>query len=520
MGQVRASLRANSSGRLVGWGSSKGAACLVLLILLVAFGLRLYRLGYQSIWYDEAVSLHLSSKDLQALTLHTAGDIHPPLYYYLLHFWILLAGNSEFSAAFLSVVFGMLLVAGCCRLGTRLYDRWVGLLAAFLVAISSFNVWYSQEVRMYTLGAFLGLASLYCLVKLAGLAERDSGADRQPEGGSPRHRPLWLYWLGYVLSAAAGLYTLYYFAFVLLLENLFVFGWWLAARVRSQERPLSLHQWLPAQLLVAALYAPWVPIAARQALQPPVPPWRGFTGLASAVVESWTALALGQSVEPGSLVVWPVLLFILAVYLLGLIGLVRGRRRWPTGALLCGYTFLPLAAIYLLSLHTPLFHVRYMFTYSPAFYLVFAVGLVQLRRTSRVALLVGLAAISLGSAYSIHRMHFEPQYAADDHRGAVRYIEERLAPGDAVLVNAGYAYPAFLYYYDGDLAWRGRLVDYTPNVRSDGGVVLLQTGSIGGAETLGWGDPKSDFYPTSIEETTRALERVFEQHGRVWVYRI
>jgi 4-amino-4-deoxy-L-arabinose transferase-like glycosyltransferase len=520
MSQVRARLRANSSRRLAGWGSSKGAACLVLLILLVAFGLRLYRLGYQSLWYDEAVSVYLASKDLVALTLHTAGDIHPPLYYYLLHLWILVAGASEFSAAFFSLFFGMVLVAGCFRLGCELLDRRVGLVAAFLVAVSPFNISYSQEVRMYTLGAFLGLVSLYCLARLAGLAGRGSGADRQPEGASSPRRPRWIFWLGYILSAAAGLYTLYYFAFLILYENLFVVGWWLAARVRNRERPLSLGRWVLAQALVVMLYAPWIPTAARQALQPPVPPWRDFTGLASATVESWTALALGQSVEPGTILVWPVLLFILAVYLLGLLGLVRGRRRWPTAVLLCGYTSAPLAVIYLLSLHTPLFHARYVFTYSPAFYLLVAAGLVEISRRTRLAMLIGLAAITLASVYSVSRIHFAPQYAADDHRAAVSYMEQRLAPGDAVLINAGYAYPAFLYYYDGELSWRGRLVDYRPEVEGDEGVVLLQTGSIGGSESLGWGDPKSDFYPTSVEETERALERVFDQHERVWVYRI
>ena len=72
-------------------------------ILLAAFALRLYRLGVSSLWYDETVSGVLAQQDLLALTRHTAGDIHPPLYYYLLHFWGRLAGWSEFSVAFVSL---------------------------------------------------------------------------------------------------------------------------------------------------------------------------------------------------------------------------------------------------------------------------------------------------------------------------------------------------------------------------------------------------------------------------------
>ncbi|MDH4136466.1 MAG: hypothetical protein OEW09_07110, partial [Anaerolineae bacterium] len=98
-------LRAENSTAHKGWTLASIAA-----ILLLAFALRLYRLGYQSIWYDEGVSIHLAQKSLAALTAHTAGDIHPPLYYYLLHFWLKAAGSSEFAVAFLSLTFGLLLV--------------------------------------------------------------------------------------------------------------------------------------------------------------------------------------------------------------------------------------------------------------------------------------------------------------------------------------------------------------------------------------------------------------------------
>jgi 4-amino-4-deoxy-L-arabinose transferase-like glycosyltransferase len=493
---------------------------LLLLIFLVAFALRLYRLGYQSIWYDEAVSIHLAMKDLRGLTQHTAGDIHPPLYYYLLHFWTKAAGTSEFSAAFLSLVFGILIIAGCYRLGTDLYDRRVGLLTAFLVGVSPFNLWYSQEIRMYTLGAFLGLVSLYCLIRLADLTGRDDQAQSVSAEASIHGRGgKWKLWIGYVLSAVAGLYTLYYFAFLLVFENLLVSGWRLASRRARRDPPAFLRRWVLAQLLVVLLYLPWLPVALRQALDPPVPPWRSFTGLGSVILESWTALSLGQSVDPESLLVWPVLSFMFALYLLGVRG-VRTESRGPLKSiLLCGYTFVPLFFIYLLSLRTPLFHVRYAFTYSPPFYLLLAVGLAGLMRSWRLALPIGLTVIALACGYSTYRYHFDPQYAADDHRGAVSYMEKGIAPGDAVLVNAGYAYPAFLYYYEGGIAWRGRLTDYQPENRREG-LTVLQTGSIGGDSGLGWGDPDSDFYATSEEETARALERVFAYHDRVWVYRI
>jgi len=508
MGRARKSGQARLRYRLTWWSSPRGAAALLVLIIIFAFALRLYRLGYQSIWYDEGVSLHLAMKDLRSLTVHTAGDIHPPLYYYLLHFWIRAAGPSEFSAAFLSLIFGVLLVALSYRLADELYGSRIGLLTAFLIAISPFNLWYSHEIRMYTLGAFLGLTSLYCLMRLTGMMGREG------RGGTRR------YWLGYILSAVAGLYTLYYFAVLLLFENLFVFGWWLFHRLGRKKAPLSLAHWLLAQGAVLLLYLPWLPIALRQALDPPVPPWRELTGLGTMLVESWAALSLGQSVDPESAFIWPVLSFLFAIYLLGVLRPPAGDRDKARTILFCAYTFVPLLVIYVLSLRTPLFHVRYVFTYSPPFYLLLGLGFVRLKETSRPALAVALIVLTVSSGYSIYNFHFAAEYAADDHRGAVGYLEERIAPGDAVLINAGYAYPPFLYYYEGEIAWRVRLPDYEPSYQHEDGVTILQTGVIGGDEGLGWGDPASDFYSTTEEETAQALERIFAEHPRVWVYRI
>src|SRR5512141_1605695 len=107
---------------------------LVLILLLAAFALRLYRLGVSSLWYDETVSTFLAKQDLVELTRHTAGDIHPPLYYYLLHFWGQLAGWSEFVMAFASLFFGVLLIALVFRAAREWFTPNVALVSASLIA--------------------------------------------------------------------------------------------------------------------------------------------------------------------------------------------------------------------------------------------------------------------------------------------------------------------------------------------------------------------------------------------------
>jgi hypothetical protein len=489
---------------------------LLVAVLLLAFGLRAHRLGAGSLWYDETVSVHLAGKSLPALVAHTAGDIHPPGYYILLHLWTRLAGSSDLAVAFPSLFFGLLLVALAYRVGAQVFGRRAGILAAFLVAISPYNIWYSQEVRMYTLGAVLGMGVLCALIPLlAAPASRRSLSIK--------------YLALYVLFGALGLWMLYYFAFLLVAINLLVGLWWLLARQRRGVGWGWLGRWALAQVAVLLLYAPWLPVAWRQATNPPVPPWRGFTGLGELLLETWSALSLGQSVEPAG--VWPVLLLFAALFGLGLFskrlsprlrsGLAGGESLpW----FLAGYVFLPVLLIYLASFVTPLYHVRYAFTYSPPIYIILGGGLAWLWQRWRPAAWLALVVIVVFSSISLRAYHSQPEYASDDHRAAARFLAERWRPGDAILVNAGYAYTALLTYWDGELiAWRGRLVgEGATGWRKveDRGPVVLQTGTVDGEPSLGWGDPASDFYAMSQREMAGALERLFAEFDRLWVYRI
>jgi uncharacterized membrane protein len=488
---------------------------LPLAIVLLAFGLRLYRLGASSLWYDETVSVYLAEQSLPALIAHTAGDIHPPGYYILLHAWIRLAGHSDFAVAFPSLIFGVVLVALAYRLAARFFRPEAGLLAAFLVTVSPYNLWYSQEVRMYTLAAALGMLLLEAILPL--LHSR------------PVTLPSWPRLAAYAVCAAVGLWVLYYFAFLLAAINLMVLAWWLnTARRRSRgaagNRLRWLGRWLLAQVAVLLFYAPWLPVAWRQVTHPPVPPWRSFTALGDLLVQTWTALSLGQSVRPAALWAWPVLLLFAVLFVLGLF-----CRRRQTGAASCfaapwflsGYIFLPVLLIGLASLVTPLFHVRYAFTYSTPFYIILAAGLVAVVRKWRPALWLGLAVVVIASGMSIGAYHADPRYATDDHRAAAHLLSERWRPGDAILVNAGYAYTALLTYWHGDpIAWHGRLLGNNSSAAGSRGPVVLQTGTVDGDPGLGWGDPASDFYAMTRAETEAALATLFGQYDRVWVYRI
>ena len=90
---------------------SRRSLAVAVLLLLLAYALRLYRLDGQSLWWDEGISLHLATSSLGEIVRDRLANIHPPLYFFLLKGWLALVGVSPFTGRYLSVLAGLLSVA-------------------------------------------------------------------------------------------------------------------------------------------------------------------------------------------------------------------------------------------------------------------------------------------------------------------------------------------------------------------------------------------------------------------------
>ncbi|HVY55961.1 MAG TPA: glycosyltransferase family 39 protein, partial [Thermodesulfobacteriota bacterium] len=138
------------------------------MIFLLGLGLRIYGLGTESLWYDEAVSVSASRLGIaDQITWNLShSDNNPPLYYSILHCWVSLFGDSEFSVRFPSAIFGSLSILAIYAIGNLLFGRKTGLIAALILATSVFHVWFSQEARAYTLLTLFTLLSFYYFLRL------------------------------------------------------------------------------------------------------------------------------------------------------------------------------------------------------------------------------------------------------------------------------------------------------------------------------------------------------------------
>lgn len=447
-------------------------SAVLILVLLLALGLRLYRIESQSLWNDEGTSVALAARDLVTITRSAANDIHPPLYYYVLHFWMAICGDSELAVRSLSALLGTLLVLLIFALGRSMADGAVGLVASFLAALSPFQIYYSQETRMYALAAFLGAVSMYAFTYLLSVWRRTIHTTDAPVSGFRRCLPC----AAYATATILLLYTHYFAATVVVAQNL-AFLWWLAVVWRQAETrrsccARSLLHWCLLQVAVAVAYSPWLLLTARQlGGWPAISESLSFTGL---LLDLLRVFSLGLSSDARSDLV---LVGFAALLLLAMVVAVRRQEQdatrdaesWVAYLL---YLFVPIGMMYALSLRRPMYDPKFLLLSTPPFYLFLAEGTLFLSRRSgrirrgsdskdsvlrwwpwvRVGFpVVAVAFLAGSSVCSLQAYYSDPRYARDDYRGIAQYIEAIQQGNDVVLINAPGQIETFTYYYEGGL---------------------------------------------------------------------
>lgn len=228
------------------------AAIPLILVVAVGVGLRCYRLGEVGYWFDEGFCWKMTTFSWKELGSRVALDSHPPLYLALLKVWRELFGESPGTLRALSALCGVATILGGYRLVSRLERdrapddplaaRLAGLVAAALLALSPLQIEWSQQLRMYALGAALAVWSSDALV-----AALQSSAH-------PIRR-----WSLYVATAAALAYTHYFGLFLIAAHALYALGVTWAAQRDASGRITSLLRVSLPFLVIGLLWLPWVP---------------------------------------------------------------------------------------------------------------------------------------------------------------------------------------------------------------------------------------------------------------------
>ena len=425
---------------------------LLILLSLLGFALRAYRLGALGIWGDEAWSISFALKPL-AVMLAPGSDTLPPLYQLLLWPWIRLAGDSEYAARFLSLIPGLLLIPATYLAGKRLAGRSTGLVAAALMTVSPFAVAYSQEARMYTWLTLWCALSVYFAARLwevttsqpfrshNPLSMHGEGVERSEGGEAPPASALVSLAAAYLLVTLAAMYTHFYALLIIAAQDVYVL--WLYRR-----RPAWLTRWIAGQLILGLGFLVWL-----------TPQLAYFTGRAQSrgdalglttlwqiVSQTATAFSVGFPAPAGLSAGLVLMLSVLAAGLIVLLRPAASRRPGPFTAL---YLFLPILLAWLTGPFLVFFHPRYLMEALPAFLIAVAAGLVWLGQGRRKAVsTLTLAALIVLSGLSLAQLYTSPIYAKSGYREMMADIAARERPGDVVFLLNPEQDALFDYYGD------------------------------------------------------------------------
>lgn len=212
----------------------------MVIILLLASAVRIVDLDTRSLWADEGWTLVLSEgPSVSDITQHMAYDQHPPLYFVLIHQWQDATGSSELSLRMLSVLTGLVAVAGIYQLGRTMFSPMAGLLAALIFGLWDHHIDLSQDVRHYSQLATLIVLSCWFYFRFISMP--------YPKRGTR---------IGYIVISSALLYSHYLGGFVLICQliHMLIF-----------VRPLSRLRWVIFHFAaICATFLPWFPVVIRQ----------------------------------------------------------------------------------------------------------------------------------------------------------------------------------------------------------------------------------------------------------------
>ncbi len=197
---------------------------LLISILLLGGFLRFYQLMNEGLSYDEIVMINLTETTFDQV-LYNASWGRPPTLLFFGYIWIKLLGASTFTVRLLSAFSGLLAIACTYRLGREFFSKEVGLVSSFLMSLSVFHIFFSQDFRYYGLLSFI--------VPLCVLAYWNALKYKS-----------WLRFAVLSLVSIIAFYTHTHAVFVLIALGLhFIINW-------SKRSPEVKYKWFTSQLLI------------------------------------------------------------------------------------------------------------------------------------------------------------------------------------------------------------------------------------------------------------------------------
>ncbi len=416
----------------------------LLGMTILAFAWRLVGLTEQSLWRDEIDVIYLALRPLsETASMFISPAQNGPLYYFFIRLWVSLTGSSEFALRYSSVLFGTLAILLFWQTARRLLPSsgrldWgnVPLLATLLLAFNPYQVWYSQEGKMYALVMCTALLSCWSWIEAMRL------------GGRGR-------WFRYLILTTLSIYTHLMTALLLPLHLVWFMLCW----------PLNKTRWRGYLATLSGFVLPYVPLVWWQ--------WHYLTSLDYQSGYRFTPFAevlrillldhtRGALVSMNNLWLIPLFFLGLAGVLVGYseiqtqasinhpsqsVGLlpVRGEFRM---AMIVAWLVVPVLLLHGVSLIKPVFVDRYVIWIASAVAMIVALGL-QVMRHSHPRWGTLLAGILLSYTLVLWGWtSWQQTYTPNKTqlRQAITYVNQSRQAGELLILQIPHTHYAYRYY--------------------------------------------------------------------------
>jgi mannosyltransferase len=389
---------------------------MIWFILILGTVLRLINLN-QGLWLDEAAQVLLSNRSITDIIFNSSVDVHPPLSYILMHFWMI-ANTSDVWLRMLSVLFGVLTIWTIFILASKLIDKKVGLLSAFLLSISPFHIYYSQEVRMYSEAIFFAVVSMYYFF----LSTKKNNL---------------LHSIIYILATTVLIYT-HYAGFLLLFTQI----------IYHLFFRLGMRSLLKKMLVVILLWLPWLPQFVLQLSRNInadnyLPGWGEIlkVPLVKVIPLIFFKFSFGRVSFDNKLLYFSIASLILFIF--GLI-LYLGIKAAKTtdSKLVIFWLLIPIIIAVIVSFVIPFDQPHRLIFVLPSYCILLSMGISKMKRFQKLSLFV----LTLISFLGLGMYYFIPKYWREDWKGAANFISTKSTQNSLSVFAWPKPFPPFEWY--------------------------------------------------------------------------
>lgn len=389
------------------------------VILMGGFVIRLINIQHRGIQYDDAFSVFLAQRSLGEIIRGTAADTMPPLYYFLLHFWLKL-GQSIGFLRILSVILSLGGVAMVYFWIAEMTNPKSAFWAALLMAISPFQYYHAQDLRNYALLLCAQLGYLFFFYRIL-------------RGEKLSHQNKAISWVGLVLCGVVAMYT----------HNVAVFGLVLPDFYLILKRKWkTLIKLCLAQSAIALAALPWLLYVPGQVAKIQAAWWQGRPGLVEwvQIPVMWvTGLPLQGT--------WLALGVFLGLETLALVSFIWARNRTSEDgidflAFICGG--LPLALFIVSYLLKPIFIPRAFIVAHGAFLGLSGWAIAHQWERGVGKLILG--GFLFGAVIGLPTQAFFDQFPRSPFQQAAVDLSAEIGSGDVVVHDNKLSYFPFRFY--------------------------------------------------------------------------